>query len=167
MDDLAESLDRAVRRCDAPHMGGRLVSSAGTLVGLAVILGTLAVVASALGIVLVVVSEQDDALREVGKWSLQVALVFAGTGVVSVVVRQSELSRARRDLWEERLHQLIGAHDTAHTAARLLSAHATAKTYSEQVEVIAGVREILRRLSSAPGIHDKDTLSRALLKMRE
>jgi hypothetical protein len=143
-----------------------LRSREGTLIGLAVILGVLATVAAVLGIVFVVISDPNSALREIGKWCLQVALVFAGTGVVSIVVRRSELSRARRDAWAESLQQLINAHDDAQMAARLLSAHATAETYAEQVKTITAVRGILRRLSSAPGIHDDDRLHDALLVMR-
>jgi hypothetical protein len=96
---------------------------------------------------------------------MQLALVFAGTGVVSVVVRQSELSRARREAWAELLHELVGAHDEAQMASRLLSAHATAKTYSEQVAALTAVRGTLRRLSSAPVYEDTD-LHESLLAMR-
>jgi hypothetical protein len=145
---------------------GKLRSRAGTLIGLAVILGVLTIVVAVLGIVFVAMSEPDDASRDIGRWCLQVALVFAGTGVVSVVVRHSELSRARLDAWAESLQQLISAHDDAQMAARLLSAHATAKTYADQVKVVTAVRGTLRRLSSAPGIHDDEALHDALLQMR-
>jgi hypothetical protein len=137
-----------------------------SLTRLAVILGGLASSAAVIGIVLVAQSASDDSSREIGKWVLQVALVFAGTGVVSVVVRQAELSRARRDAWTELLHELIGAHDAAQMASRLLSAHATAKTYSEQITVLTAARGTLRRLSSAPGVHEDKELHDALLAMR-
>jgi hypothetical protein len=43
--------------------------------------------------VLVGESSPDQARREIGRWLLQVAVVLAGTGVLSIVLRQSELSR--------------------------------------------------------------------------
>ena len=81
------------RECTCQDSGfSKLPSRAGTLIGLAVILGVLATVVAVLGIVFVAMSEPNDASRDIGRWCLQVALVFAGTGVVSVVVRHSELS---------------------------------------------------------------------------
>lgn len=137
-----------------------------TLTWLAVMLASLAVLAGGVGVWLVLATEPDDAGREAGKWLLQVSLVFVGTGVVSVVVRQAELSRARRDAWAEALHELIRAHDDAQMASRLLSAHATAMTYAEQIKVLTTCRGILRRLASAPGMRDDEPLHQALLQMR-
>jgi hypothetical protein len=137
-----------------------------TLAGVAVILGILASLVAALGIVFVASSESDDPLRVIGSWLLQLSLVFAGTGVVSVVVRQSEVSRARREAWAESLHQLIGAHDEVQMASRLLSAHATAKTYAEQIKVLTSARGVLRRLASSPGIYEHESLHEELMKMR-
>lgn len=134
---------------------------------LAVILAVLACISATLGILFVSASAPEDALREVGKWCLQLALVFAGTGVVSVVVRQSELSRARREAWAESLHELVGAHDEAQMASRLLSAHATAKTYADQVKALTSVRGTLRRLASAPGVQEDQELHDALVAMRK
>jgi hypothetical protein len=72
----------------------------------------------------------------------------------------------RRDAWAESLHELIGAHDEAQMAARLLSAHATAKTHADQVKVLTSARGTLRRLSSAPEVRQDEELRAALLTMR-
>jgi hypothetical protein len=148
-------------------MTWRLGSSQATLTRLAVYLGILAGLAAVLGIVFLANSAPDVPLRELGKWFMQVALVFVGTGVVSVLVRQSELSRARRDAWADSLHELIGAHDEVQMAARLLSAHATARTYADQIKVLTSARGTLRRLSSAPEVQEDQALHKALLAMRK
>ena len=137
------------------------------LAKLAVILGVVACLASILGIVLIARSSVNDPWREVGKWSLQLSLVFVGTGVVSVVVRQYELARAEQQAWAEMLHQLVAAHDEAQMAARLLAAHATAKTYSEQVKVLTTTRATLRRLASTPEVRTDEELHASLLTMRK
>ena len=156
------------------HRGGilvpmkrRLAAGLGTLTGLAVALGLIACLTAATGMILVMLSAVDDPMRDIGRWCLQLALVFAGTGVVGVVVRQYELVRARRDAWAEMLHQLVGAHDETQMAGRLLEAHATAKTYAEQITVLTNTRGTLRRLSSAPQVQDEETLRNALLTMRK
>lgn len=138
-----------------------------SLAGLALVLGLTALTAAALGMFLVFQSAPDDAQRSIGGWLLQLALVFAGTGVVSIVVRHYELTRAQREAWLESLHELVGAHDEVQMAARLLSAHATAKTYGEQVMVLIRARATLRRLSSAPGVRDDETLHDSLVTMRK
>ena len=138
-----------------------------TFTGLAVSLGLLAGLTAALGIVFVANSEPDDALRAIGTWFLQLTLVFAGTGVVSVVVRQFELVRIQREAWAESLHQLVAAHDEVQMAVRLLSAHATARTYAEQIKVLTSARATLRRLASAPEVQDDKDLHDALVTMRK
>jgi hypothetical protein len=147
-------------------MRWQLRGESARLTRLAVVLAAMAGISALVGVVLVAGSAPDGARREIGKWCMQLALVFAGTGVVSVVVRQSELSRARREAWADLLHELVGAHDEAQMASRLLSAHATAKTYSEQVAALTAVRGTLRRLSSAPGVYEDTDLHESLLAMR-
>jgi hypothetical protein len=137
-----------------------------SLNGLAVMLGLLAGLAAVIGVLFVSSSSPEDGLRDIGRWCLQLALVFAGTGVVSVVVRQYELARTRRDAWTERLHELVGAHDDVQLAARLLSAHMTAKTYSEQVMVLTSARATLRRLASVPDVQADTQLHGDLVAMR-
>jgi hypothetical protein len=164
---LAGSLALAPRdlRVHPPAMQG-MRAWPSTLAGVAIILGILAGLVAGLGIVFVGRSESDDPLRVIGTWLLQLSLVFAGTGVVSLVVRQSEVSRARREAWAESLHQLIGAHDEVQMASRLLSAHATAKTYAEQIKVLTSARGTLRRLASSPGVYEYALLHDELMKMR-
>lgn len=137
-----------------------------TLNRLAAALSGIAVLAALVGIVLVANSTSESSGREIGRWSLQLALVFAGTGVVSALLRQSDLSRTRREAWTESLHQLIAAHDDVQMAGRLLSTHATAKTYAEQMKVITAVRGVLRRLASGPDVNDEPALREALYTMR-
>ena len=130
-------------------------------------LGVIACFTATAGMILVALSGANEPMRDIGRWFLQLALVFAGTGVVGVVVRQYELVRAGRDAWAEMLHDLVGAHDETQMAGRLLEAHATAKTYAEQITVLTAVRGTLRRLSSAPQVQDDEKLRNALLTMRK
>lgn len=138
-----------------------------TLTGLALALGLITCLAAGTGMAMVALSAVDDPMRDIGRWCLQLALVFAGTGVIGVVLRQYELVRARRDAWAEMLHELIGAHDETQMAGRLLEAHATARTYAEQITVLTTTRGTLRRLSSAPQVQDDERLRNALLSMRK
>lgn len=141
-------------------------NSGWTLDRLAAALSGMAVLAALVGIGLVATSTPESAGREIGRWSLQLALVFAGTGVVSALLRQSDLSRTRREAWTESLHELIAAHDDVQMAGRLLSTHATAKTYAQQMQVITAVRGVLRRLASGPDSNDEPDLRKALYTMR-
>lgn len=133
---------------------------------LAAALAVLAAAAAAGGIVLLELGKPNDASAEIGKWLLQLATVFLGTGVVGVMLRQVDLSRAKRESWTRLLQEVVAAHDTVQLAGRLLSAHATAKTYAEQIAKVSEVREILRRIMSSPEIHDEPELRDTLLRMR-
>jgi hypothetical protein len=136
-----------------------------SLTGLAVVLGLLFAGTAAVGVGLTMRFAVDEAGRDIGRWLLQLSLVFAGTGVISAVLKQADVARARREAWAESLHELIRAHDEVQMAGRLLSAHATAKTYREQMEVVTAARGTLRRLSSNCG-EDERVLHDALLRMR-
>ncbi len=147
-------------------MKGRRRTRRLTLTWLAALLGALAILAAGVGVVLIVGYGADTPERVVGEWLLQVSLVFVGTGVVSLVVRQVEANRALRDAWAASLHELVQAHDDAQMAARLLSAHATALTYAEQIKVLSSSRATLRRLASAPDIQEDEELHDHLIQMR-
>ncbi|WP_341870667.1 VOC family protein [Streptomyces aquilus] len=134
---------------------------------LAVALGVLALASAATGIALLNIGQPSDTPTELGKWLLQLASVFAGTGVVSSVLRQADLARAQREAWTELLQDLISAHDKVQLAVRMLSAHATAKTYSDQVQQVSGVREVIRRIMSSPQVHEEIPLREALGRMRK
>jgi hypothetical protein len=133
---------------------------------MAAVLGFLAALSAGVGIALVFGSSPGDPERVIGEWLMQVSLVFAGTGAVSLVVRQVEANRALRDAWTTSLHELVHAHDEAQMAARLLSAHATARTYAEQIKVLSLSRATLRRLSSSPDIQEDPELHSYLIQMR-
>lgn len=133
---------------------------------LAAALAVLAAAAAAGGIILLGFGRPNDASTEIGKWLLQLATVFLGTGVVGVMLRQVDLARAQRESWTRVLQEVILAHDTVQLAGRLLSAHATAKTYAEQITKVSEVREVLRRIMSSPEVHDDPELRGTLLRMR-
>lgn len=133
---------------------------------MAAALGFLAVSLAGAGIALVFGSVSDTPERVIGEWLMQVSVVFAGTGVLSLVVGQVEANRAVRAAWTDSLHELVHAHDEAQMAARLLSAHATARTYAEQIKVLSASRATLRRLASSPDIQDDPELHRYLITMR-
>lgn len=137
-----------------------------TLTWLAAILGVLAALAAGGGLLSIVGAGARAPERAVGEWLLQASLVFAGTGVISLLARQVEASRALRDAWAASLHDLVQAHDDAQLAARLLSAHATALTYAEQIKVLSSSRATLRRLASSPEIQDDKELHDCLNLMR-
>jgi len=138
-----------------------------SLTWLAATIGALTLVAALAGVVLVGGSSPDQPGREIGRWLLQVAVVLAGTGVLSIVLRQSELSRLRREEWAENLHALIGAHDAVLLASRLLNAHPTPKIYAAQIDVILASRATLRRLASAPRIEPRSALHNDIMAMRK
>jgi hypothetical protein len=118
------------------------------------------------GILILNIGYPNDTPTEVGKWLLQISALFAGTGALSAALRQADVARVERASWAALLQDLIAAHDLAQLSSRLLSAHATAKTYSEQMTQIHEVRANIRRLSSAPEVHDDPSLSTPLLAMR-
>lgn len=133
---------------------------------LAVVSVVVAATCAAVGIMVLNVGHPNDTPTEVGKWLLQISALFAGTGALSAALRQADVTRADRASWVALLQDLIAAHDLAQLSSRLLSAHATAKAYSEQMAQINEVRATIRRLSSAPEAHDEPSLSEPLLAMR-
>lgn len=136
------------------------------LVRLTILLGALSVIAAATGITLLVNSSSSDARFEVAKWLLGLSTVLFGAGVLGAVLRLSDLTRARRESWARHLQDVVAAHDTAQLASRLLPAHATAKTYSEQMVRINEVRGILRRITTSEDLHDEPRLRNLLKAMR-
>ncbi|MFI0242047.1 hypothetical protein [Streptomyces sp. NPDC016845] len=134
---------------------------------LAAALGCLALLSTAGRIALLNIGRPGDTPTETGKWLLQIASVFAGTGVISSVLRQADITRNEREAWAHLLRELITAQDKVQLAIRLLSAHATAKTYFEQIRQLSEVREVLRRITSSPQVHEDAALRGALARMRE
>lgn len=133
--------------------------------GLAAFMAVLAVLAAAGAVFLLNLGEPNDTPTEVGKWLLQLATAFAVTGAVSAVLREVENLRAKRAAWAGLLHDVIEANDTVLVARLLLAAHASAKTYSEQIRELIRVRATLRRVAADPDVHDSPDLRRAINQM--
>lgn len=136
------------------------------LVKLAFIFGILGAATAASGIILLTIGHPNDTLTESGKWLLQLASVFVGAGVISALLRHIDLARARREAWGHLLQEVTAAHDKAQMAALLLSAHATAKTYSEQISELSNVRVILQRITSSPQLHGDTALRDCIDEIR-
>lgn len=137
------------------------------MVAVALVLGLFAVGSGIGGLILLNTGRPGTTAFEIGKWLLQLATVFAGTGVIAAVLRQAEVMRAKRESWTGLLQEVIAAHDTVLTARLLLEAHATAKTYTEQIEKFVQVRAVLRRIASSPDLHDMPELRRQIVAMQE
>ncbi|MGW3967148.1 hypothetical protein ACWED2_45540 [Amycolatopsis sp. NPDC005003] len=138
-----------------------------SLTKLSITLGSLCLTLIGGGLALLLSANPGSPAFETAKWLLQLASIFAGTGVISAVLRQSEISRAQQESYARDLQELVTGHDRVQLAVRMLSAHATAKTYSEQIQKISEVREIIRHLTSSPNIHNEYPLFDALKRMRQ
>lgn len=132
---------------------------------LAAFLAILAILAAAGAIVLLNLGEPNDTPTEVGKWLLQLATAFAVAGAVSAVIREVENLRAQRAAWANLLQDVIQANDTVLVARLLLAAHATAKTYSEQIQELIRVGATLRRIAAEPDVHKVPELRDAINRM--
>jgi hypothetical protein len=84
-------------------------------------------VAAAVGLFLL--SRTTDFGAEAGKWPLTVAVAFAVTGTLSLVVRQIDQRRSEREAWHAVLHDLVAANQKVEMARLRLLAHRSAKTY--------------------------------------
>jgi hypothetical protein len=133
----------------------------GSLGLLALGLALAAGLSAAVGIWLLSIGKAGDDNTEVGKWLLTLSSALFVAGAVSTVVRLVEAARTEREKWAERLHDLMAARDTVSIARLLLSAHATAKTYREQVGELIQVRALLRRLRTEPEMAQDRDLSAA------
>jgi len=136
------------------------------LTRLTIVLGSICLALIGGGLALLMSAHPGSPAFETAKWLLQLASIFAGTGVISAVLRQSEISRTRQGSHAGALQELVAGHDKVQLAVRMLSAHATAKTYSEQIQNISEVREVIRHLTSSPDIHNERPLCDTLKRMR-
>jgi hypothetical protein len=87
-----------------------------------------------------------DVHAEVGRWLLTVAVAFAVTGALSVVVKQIDQHRSEREAWHTVLNDLVAANQTVTLARVRLQAQRSAKTYQEQLAELMRARIELRRL---------------------
>ena len=88
---------------------------------------TCAVAAAAVGLFLL--SRTTDFGAEAGKWLLSVAVAFAVTGTLSLVMRPIDQRRSEREAWHAVLHDLVAANQKVEMARLRLLAHRSAKTY--------------------------------------
>ncbi|MER6421153.1 hypothetical protein [Streptomyces sp. NPDC001137] len=159
-------MDAMMRRWQPGEVVGQKKASESILTGLALKLGAIAALSAVAGIVLLNYGQPNDTPTECGKWLLQLASVFAGAGAISALLRQVDLTRAQREVWVGFLQEVIAAHDRAHQASRLIPAHVTAKTYSEQIIELGNVRESLRRVMTSQQLHGDPLLRQHLQDMR-
>jgi len=131
------------------------------------VLALCAVVAVAGAFVLLHMSHTADFDLEVGKWLLTVALAFALTGALAIVVKQIDQRRSERQAWQDILNDLVGANQKVILARVRLQAHQSAKTYQEQLAEVMAVRVEVRRIGALDIVNRDDTLSGQITAMRE
>jgi hypothetical protein len=132
---------------------------------LAAFLAILAILAAAGAVYLLNVGKPNDTPFEVGKWLLQLATALAVAGAVSAVVQEVENLRSQRAEWADLLHDVIQANATVLVARLLLAAHATAKTYSEQIKELIRVGATLRRIAAHPEVYKDSELRDSINQM--
>lgn len=104
---------------------------------------------------------------EIGRWLLQLGTVLAGTGLITAVFRQVDVTRARRESWTTMLQDLVVGQDAVEGAAMRLVSNPDAETYADLVERCCNLRAILRRIIALPEVHNSDaTLRRQIDRMR-
>lgn len=138
------------------------------LVVLAGVLFVLALGTSVAGIaVLSRASGSSGPPFEIGRWLLQLGIVFAGTGFITAVFRQVEVTRAKRDAWTTVLQDLVVAQDAVEGACLRLTSNANAETYADLIEKCREVRSMLRRVIALPDVHNTGgDLRRHVQRMR-
>ena len=104
---------------------------------------------------------------EVGRWLLQVGTVLAGTGLITAVFRQVDVTRARRESWTMMLQDLVVGQDAVEGAAMRLVSKPDAETYADLIERCRELRALLRRIIALPEVHNSDgSLRRQVDRMR-
>lgn len=93
---------------------------------------------------------------EVGRWLLQLGTVLAGTGLITAVFRQVDLTRARRESWTTMLQGLVVRQDAVEGAAMRMESNPDAATYADLVERCRDLRALLRRIIALPEVHNSD-----------
>jgi hypothetical protein len=136
-----------------------------------VVLGTvsfvLALGASVVGIVVLARSPSTGTLYEIGRWLLQLATVLAGAGLITAVLRQVEVTKARRDAWTQMLQDLVVAQDAIEGACLRLTSNANGESYAELIERCREMRSMLRRVIALPEVSDSENdLRRQAQRMR-
>ncbi|MGW5581061.1 hypothetical protein [Micromonospora chokoriensis] len=92
---------------------------------------------------------------QIGIWLLQLATVFTGTGVITAVFRQVEVTRAKREAWTRMLQDLVVAQDALEGAFMRLVSNTNAETYTGVIEKCREMRAMLRRIIALPEAYDR------------
>ncbi|WP_250003616.1 hypothetical protein [Actinoplanes sp. M2I2] len=127
----------------------------------------LALGASVVGIVVLARSPSTGTSYEIGRWLLQLATVLAGAGLITAVLRQVEVTRAKRDAWTQMLQDLVVAQDAIENACLRLTSNANGETYADLIERCREMRSMLRRVIALPEVSDSENnLRRQAQRMR-
>ncbi|GID29952.1 hypothetical protein [Paractinoplanes brasiliensis] len=138
------------------------------LVALAGSLFLLAVGAAVAGIVLLRSAPSSTSTSfEIAKWLLQLGTVLAGTGFITAVLRQAEVTRAKREAWTTMLQDMAVGQDAVEGATMRLISDATAETYADLIEKCREMRTLLRRIMALPEAYQHQSeLRRQIHRMR-
>jgi enoyl-CoA hydratase/carnithine racemase len=118
----------------------------GTLAGAFVALGvTFGLVGAAL-----IVRQFGRAGADIGKSLMSLGVALLVSGAAAVVVKKMEEVSADRTVWAGLLTNVVEVDETLEVARRLIAAHKTAKTYSEQYGNIVRGKLKLRQVSLDP-----------------
>jgi hypothetical protein len=133
---------------------------------LAGVLFLLAVGSAILGFIIMRDSSSGPSF-EMGKWLLQLATVFTGAGFLTALLRQVEVTRAKREAWTVMLQDLVVGQDDIEAACLRLISNADAGTYADMVEKCRETRARLRRVMALPEATDHSSeLRRHVQRMR-
>ncbi|MFI2278475.1 hypothetical protein ACH45F_39580 [Catenuloplanes sp. NPDC020197] len=138
------------------------------IVVLAVVLFLLATGVTVAGILLLIGAPTASGVwSEIGRWLLQLGTVLAGTGLITAVFRQVDITRARRESWTAILQDLVVGQDAIEGAAMRLVSTPDARTYADLVERCREMRALLRRVIALPEVYNSDgTLRQQIHRMR-
>ncbi|MEU7906307.1 hypothetical protein [Actinoplanes sp. NPDC049118] len=138
------------------------------MVALAAALFLLAAGVVVVGILLLVGSPTaSGAWFEIGRWLLQLGTVLAGTGLITAVFRQVDITRVRRESWTAILQDLVVGQDAIESAAMRLVSTPDAGTYADLVERCRDMRALLRRVIALPEVYNSDgSLRQQINRMR-
>lgn len=125
------------------------------LTALAGVLFLLAATAMVVGVVIVRDSSpQSGPALEIGKWLLQLGTVLAGTGFITAMLRQAEVSRAKREAWTAILQDLVVSQDALEGSVMRVITGPDAESYTALIERCREMRAMLRRMMALPDVTD-------------
>jgi hypothetical protein len=92
-------------------------------------------------------SHMADVNAELGKWLLTVAAALVFSGALTMVVKEIDQRRSKRQAWHGVLHDLVAANHTVAMVRLYLKAERSVLTYQEQLAEFVRARLELRRIS--------------------